>query len=105
MHLTPPHCLSLGVDRHPFPRERYLPVLATLLLTLLAPSALAAPTACNILYTIQPQNASAFGAAITIENTGTTAIASWSLTWAFANGQTISSSGTALKARAGPMLP
>ncbi len=69
----------------------YFTVLAALLITVLAPNAFAAPTACNILYTIQPQNTSAFGAAITIQNTGTTAITSWSLTWAFANGQTISS--------------
>ena len=50
-----------------------------------------AQTACKVAYTISPQNASAFGAAITIENTGTTAWTSWTLTWAFANGQTITS--------------
>ncbi len=71
--------------------SRYSTLLTSLLVTLAAPSAFAAPTACNILYTIQPQNTSAFGAAITIQNTGTTAISSWTLTWAFANGQTISS--------------
>jgi len=51
----------------------------------------AAQTACKVVYTISPQNNTAFGAAITIQNTGTTAWSSWSLTWAFANGQTISS--------------
>ncbi len=50
----------------------------------------ASQTACNVVYTIQPQNTSAFGAAITIENTGTTNWTSWSLTWSFANGQTVS---------------
>jgi hypothetical protein len=30
-----------------------------------------------------------FGAAITINNTGTTAISNWTLTWTFANGQTV----------------
>jgi hypothetical protein len=50
-----------------------------------------AQTACKVAYTISPQNASAFGAAITIENTGTTAWTSWTLTWAFANGQTVTS--------------
>jgi hypothetical protein len=76
-------------------------VLTALLLTLFAPSALAAPTACNILYVIQPQNASTFGAAITVENTGTTAITSWSLTWAFANGQTISSLWNGIETQSG----
>jgi hypothetical protein len=45
---------------------------------------------CTVDYTISPQNSSAFGAAITIKNTGTTAVSSWTLTWAFANGQTVS---------------
>jgi len=78
-----------------------LTVLTALLLTLFAPSALAAPTACNILYAIQPQNTSAFGATITIQNTGTTAIANWSLTWSFANGQTISSLWNGIETQSG----
>jgi endoglucanase len=45
---------------------------------------------CTIDYSISPQNTSAFGASITINNTGTTALTSWTLTWAFANGQTVS---------------
>jgi len=45
--------------------------------------------ACHIVYTIGSQWAGGFGAAITIENTGTTAIGNWSLTWSFANGQTV----------------
>lgn len=47
--------------------------------------------ACSISYTISPQNSSAFGAAIAINNTGSTALSSWTLTWSFANGQTIPS--------------
>jgi hypothetical protein len=31
-----------------------------------------------------------FGAAITINNTGTTAISNWTLTWTFPDGQTVS---------------
>jgi len=69
----------------------YLAVLASLLLTLVAPSAYAA-NACNVVYTISPQNSSQFGATLNIENTGTIAWTSWSLTWTFANGQTISNS-------------
>jgi endo-1,4-beta-xylanase len=45
--------------------------------------------ACHIGYTISSQWGGGFGAAITINNTGTTAISSWTLTWAFANGQTV----------------
>ena len=63
----------------------YFTVFAALLLTLVAPQAYAQP-ACNVVYTISPQNSTAFGAAITIENTGTTAWTSWTLTWVFANG-------------------
>jgi hypothetical protein len=48
--------------------------------------------ACTVDYTISPQNTSQFGATITIVNGGTTALSNWSLTWTFANGQTISGS-------------
>jgi hypothetical protein len=44
---------------------------------------------CTIDYTISSQWQGGFGAAITINNTGTTALTSWTLTWTFANGQTI----------------
>ncbi|MGA9669340.1 MAG: cellulase family glycosylhydrolase [Terracidiphilus sp.] len=45
--------------------------------------------ACHVGYTISSQWGGGFGAAITINNTGTTAISSWTLTWSFANGQTV----------------
>jgi len=45
--------------------------------------------ACHIGYTIGSHWAGGFGAAITINNTGTAAISNWTLTWSFANGQTI----------------
>jgi hypothetical protein len=45
--------------------------------------------ACNIVYTITPESSVAFGGAITINNTGTAAWTSWTLTWTYANGQTI----------------
>ncbi len=51
----------------------YLAVLAALLLTIVAPSAYAA-NACNVVYTISPQNTSQFGATITIKNNGSTAL-------------------------------
>ena len=60
-----------------------------------------AQTACNVVYTISPQNSSAFGAAITIQNTGTTALSSWTLTWAFANGQTVSSLWNGIETESG----
>jgi hypothetical protein len=46
-------------------------------------------SACTVDYTISPQNSSAFGGAITINNTGTVALTSWTLTWSFADGQTV----------------
>ena len=45
--------------------------------------------ACHVAYTVSSQWAGGFGAAITINNTGTAAITNWTLTWTFANGQTI----------------
>jgi cellulase/cellobiase CelA1 len=48
--------------------------------------------ACAVTYTISPQNTSQFGGTIAIKNNGTTALSNWSLTWTFANGQTISGS-------------
>lgn len=45
--------------------------------------------ACTIGYTISSQWPGGFGAAITITNNGSTALSKWTLTWAFANGQTV----------------
>ena len=45
--------------------------------------------ACHIAYSITNQWPGGFQAAITINNTGTTGITNWTLTWAFANSQTI----------------
>jgi hypothetical protein len=45
--------------------------------------------ACHIDYTLVSQWPGGFGAAITINNTGTTAITNWTLTWTFANGQKV----------------
>ena len=58
-------------------------------------------SACTVDYTISPQNSSAFGAAITIKNGGTTALSNWSLKWTFANGQTIASSWNGTVAQSG----
>jgi hypothetical protein len=40
---------------------------------------------------ISPQNNTSFGAAITIVNNSSAALSSWTLTWTFANGQTVTS--------------
>jgi hypothetical protein len=55
---------------------------------------------CTVDYTISPQNNTAFGAAISIKN-GSTAIASWTLTWTFANGQTVSSLWNGIETQSG----
>ncbi|HET8843327.1 MAG TPA: cellulose binding domain-containing protein, partial [Ktedonobacteraceae bacterium] len=46
-------------------------------------------TACSVHYAITNQWAGGFGASVTITNTGSAAINGWTLTWTFANGQTI----------------
>ena len=76
----------------------YVAVLAFLLLTLVAPSVFAQ---CKVVYTISPQNTSAFGASVSIQNTGSTTLSNWSLTWSFANGQTIASSWNGAVAQSG----
>jgi len=45
--------------------------------------------ACHVAYSVPSQWSGGFTGAVTIDNTGTTAISSWTLTWTFANGQTI----------------
>jgi hypothetical protein len=45
--------------------------------------------ACHVIYSITSQWQSGFGTSITIDNTGTAAIANWTLTFAFANGQQV----------------
>jgi endoglucanase len=56
---------------------------------------------CEIDYAISPQNTSAFGAAITIKNTGSAALSSWTLTWTFANGQTITQLWNGVESQSG----
>ncbi|MGC2403794.1 MAG: cellulose binding domain-containing protein, partial [Acidobacteriaceae bacterium] len=46
-------------------------------------------SSCHVIYSITNQWPSGFGAAITIDNTGSTALSNWTLTWTFANGQTV----------------
>jgi glucuronoarabinoxylan endo-1,4-beta-xylanase len=48
-------------------------------------------SACTIDYVISPQNSTAFGATLTLVNNSSIAWTSWTLTWAFTNGQTVSS--------------
>ncbi|MGA2652694.1 MAG: glycoside hydrolase family 48 protein [Terracidiphilus sp.] len=55
-------------------------------------SAVPAQTPCKVTYTTSPQNTSQFGATVSIQNLGTTTLSNWSLTWTFANGQTIANS-------------
>ena len=64
-------------------------------------SAAAAQTACSVGYAITSQWPGGFGAALTIKNTGTTAISNWTLTWSFANGQTITQIWNASVAQSG----
>ena len=75
-----------------------LTVLAALLISIVAPRA---DAQCKVVYTISPQNTSAFGAAISVQNTSATAWSSWTLTWAFANGQTVSSLWNGIETQSG----
>jgi glucuronoarabinoxylan endo-1,4-beta-xylanase len=55
---------------------------------------------CTVDYAISPQNTSAFGATITIIN-GSTAVTSWTLTWSFANGQTVAQLWNGIESQSG----
>ncbi|MGA2889243.1 MAG: glycoside hydrolase family 44 protein, partial [Terracidiphilus sp.] len=74
----------------------------TISLTVTGP--VGAGMACNVVYTITPQSSTAFGAAITIDNTGTTAWTSWTLQWTFANGQTIQSLWNGIETQSGALV-
>ena len=58
--------------------------------------------ACHVVCTIVNQWQGGFGASINIENTGTTNISSWTLTWSFANGQTITQLWNGSVTQSGP---
>jgi endo-1,4-beta-xylanase len=49
-------------------------------------------SACTVDYTISQYSGTSFGATVGIKNGGSSTLSGWSLTWSFANGQTISSS-------------
>jgi cellulose 1,4-beta-cellobiosidase len=74
---------------------------ATVSLALTVKAPIAAGFACHVDYTLSSEWPGGFGAAITINNTGTTALSSWTLTWTFANGQTISQLWNGIEAQSG----
>ena len=60
-----------------------------------------AQTSCSIGYSISSSWSGGFNGGLTIYNTGTTAISSWGLGFAFANGQVVSSSWNSTYAQSG----
>jgi len=58
-------------------------------------------SACTVKYTITNQWQGGFGASVGITNGGSSALSNWSLTWTFANGQTISGSWNGATAQSG----
>lgn len=56
---------------------------------------------CHVTYTVSSQWSGGFTSGISIENTSSTAISAWTLTFAFANGQTISSIWSASDTQSG----
>lgn len=63
-----------------------------------------APGSCHIGYTVASQWSTGFQATLSINNTGTTPISSWTLGWSFANGQTITQAWNAAEAQTGPSV-
>lgn len=58
--------------------------------------------ACHVGYTITNQWQGGFSVALNIQNTGTTNISSWKLTWSFANGQTVTQLWNGTVSQSGP---
>jgi len=58
-------------------------------------------TACSVQYVITNQWQGGFGSSITITNMGNTSINGWTLTWTFANGQTITQIWNATETQSG----
>ncbi len=56
---------------------------------------------CVVDYTIGSSWSGGFGASITIKNTGSQALSSWTLKWTFANGQTISQAWNGVATQSG----
>jgi cellulase/cellobiase CelA1 len=56
---------------------------------------------CTVDYTISSQWPGGFGAAIAIVNNGSTALTNWTLTWSFANGQTITELWSGIETQSG----
>jgi cellulose 1,4-beta-cellobiosidase len=59
---------------------------------------------CHVVYTIGNQWPGGFGAAVTLENTGTANWTSWTLTWTFANGQTITQLWNGAESQSGAIV-
>jgi len=57
---------------------------------------------CHIGYTVTNQWSTGFQVALSINNTGTAPISGWTLTWSFANGQTVTQSWNAAVSQSGP---
>lgn len=74
---------------------------ASTTIALTVSSGSAGGTSCTIDYVISPQNSTTFGAAITIVNNSSTALTNWTLTWSFANGQTVSSLWNGIESQSG----
>jgi len=58
-------------------------------------------SSCTVDYSISSSWGGGFGAAITIKNNGTSALSSWTLTWSFANGQTITQFWNGIETQSG----
>jgi mannan endo-1,4-beta-mannosidase len=57
--------------------------------------------ACAVTYKVASQWSGGFGADVTIRNTGTAAVAGWTLRWSFANGQTVTQMWNATATQSG----
>lgn len=67
-------------------------------------AASAAGTACHVTYSIVNHWPGGFQAAVTLNNSGTSAWSGWTLTWTFANGQTITSAWNGTVAQSGASI-
>ena len=59
---------------------------------------------CHVAYSVTSQASSTFTGAVTVSNTGTTPLSTWSLSWTYANSQAVSSATNATASQKGAVV-
>ena len=86
---TPTPTLTATPTRTPIPTATPARTPTAIPTSGVTPTPTTGGATCKVSYVVTSQWTGGFGSSITIYNTGTTTVNGWTLTWTFANGQTI----------------